>query len=633
MHKRWFPSKKRKALLLKRFDPEYQREMERLFPRLLAFLVFIFLVMTLRLFVLQVLEYPKYKAASENNMFRAIRIPPPRGSILDRTGRLLATARPSFNLLFYRDARLKKQREVLAMVANLTKKSLPWLQARLTKANEKGLPMYMPVVLEQDLDWETVSRLEVHLHSLPGVDIEVVPLRRYPGGPIAPHLIGYIDEVSLEDLKKKRFRNVRPGDLVGKSGIELMHEEELRGIAGVRHVEIDAKGRLVRILGTTPPQPGKDIYLTLDRSIQAAAEEAMAGKVGAVVALEPSSGRVLCLLSSPGFDPTLFVRGLTEKQWKMLNDRMKRPLVNRAIQGTYPPGSIFKIIMALGALQEGLITPDTTFYCPGYFRLGRHTFRCWYWQGHKETNLYKAIVESCDVYFYQVGLKMGIDTIARYARAFGLGERTGINLPDERSGIVPTRQWKMRVYKEPWQKGETLITSIGQGFLTITPLQAASITSTVANGGIIYRPAYVDEVRDSNGRVERRFVPVSRGKIPIKKRYLDFLKKALLGVVDEKKGTGHACRIPGLSIAGKTGTSQVVKQKRRRESEKLSWRFRDHAWFVAFAPVEDPKIAVAVLVEHGGYGGKVAAPIARKVIEAWLNTRQPGPPAVSSRHI
>ena len=631
MNKLKAPTTGREGVKLKRFDDGCNEEGTKLFVIVLFLCIIFFLLIVVRLFNMQYVNFAYYKNKAENNRFRSLRLPPMRGGILDRAGRPLASVRPSFDLVFYREGGMKKQTSVLARLAEILNVDLPVLQARILEANKACVAPYIPVVLKRDLDWRVLARVEGILHRLPDVDIEVTPRREYPQGLIASHLIGYIDEVSMSDLEKEEYRGARPGDLVGKSGIERWYERALRGTPGMKQVEIDAKGRLVRIVQVVPPRQGDEIYLTVDANIQKVALDAMGDRVGAIVALDPRDGRLLCMVSTPGFDPEIFLKTINRDEWRRLNDKRLRPLLNKAIQDVYPPGSVFKIVMALGALQGGFITPQTSFTCNSYFKLGRRVFRCWDWRGHGKTDLYKAIVQSCDVYFYQVGLKMGIDNIVRFARLFGVGQLSEIELPGERSGLVPTRSWKMRVFKEPWQKGETLNTSIGQGFLTTTPLQNALLMATVANEGTLFIPSYVEEVRGFKGRVKERFSPRVKARLPISRSYFRVLKKALVGVVEDKKGTGKRARIEGVLVGGKTGTAQVVKQKKRIRSEKLPWEFRDHAWFVAYAPADSPRIAVCVLVEHGGHGGSQAAPIARKVIEAWLHTQRPVPNILPGR--
>ena len=401
---------------------------------------------------------------------------------------------------------------------------------------------------------------------------------------------------------------------MGKSGVESRFETRLAGRSGYKRVEVDAAGRMVKILDVKKPVTGQDLNLTIDLDLQLAAEEALTGKSGAVVALDPRNGQVLVMASSPKFDPTIFANGLSTEEWKALNDPVLTPLVNKAIQGQYAPGSTFKIVMAAAGLSEHVINEHSTFFCNGAMKLGRRRFRCWKRGGHGQTDLYKAIVQSCDVYFYNVGLKLGVDRISRYAFGFGFGKKTAIDLTGEKPGRVPTRKWKYKRFREAWQKGETLNYSIGQGFLLVTPLQLSMMISAVANGGTLYRPEYI------LGQSAEK-----RGSVPVKPRVFRFLKTALEGVVADRHGTARKCRIPGVTVAGKTGTAQVVRQVKRKQDEKMAWKFKDHALFVAFAPVEDPQIAVAVIIEHGGHGGSAAAPVARAVIERWLQLRSPKP--------
>ncbi len=616
---------------LKKYDQKAQSIQNRRFLFIFFLSMIFFFLIGARLFYLQVVNYKQYKKKAENNRFRTIRLKPIRGAILDRFGRALAIARPSFNLVFYREGPNKEQIKVLSKVSQLIGVDLPLLQTKVIDAEKQRIPKYIPVTLLRDLDWNRLSRIAASIHKLSSIDIEIEPLRRYPQGLIASHLIGYIDEVSFKEIKNGSLPWARPGDLVGKSGVELAYEHALKGIAGIKQVEIDATGRLVRIIDTIPPVKGDDLFLTIDSQLQKAALNAMGKEAGAVVAIEPNSGRLLCMISTPGFDPSVFAGTLSAELWKRLRHPLYNPLLNRAIQGAYPPGSIFKIIMAIGALQDNYVSYDNSFFCSGSFKLGRKRFRCWRRGGHGNTNLYKSLVESCDVYFYQVGLLMGIKEIAKWARRFGLGEKTGIELQGERSALVPTKKWKLIRQKTPWQKGETLITSIGQGALTVTPIQAANMMATVANGGTRYIPSYIEELRGPDGEVKKRFKPVIKSKIKISPFHLELVNRALIGVTEEKHGTGKLCRIKGVHIAGKTGTAQVIKQEKRVHSKKLEWKNRDHAWFVAYAPAENPEIAIAVLVEHGGHGGNAAAPIAQKVLQTWFWMKSPMPSSTQGR--
>ncbi len=599
---------------LKRFDYKELDQRLRLVTYARLFLFLCFLLICTRLWYLQILKGNQFKALSEKNSIKYIRLQPYRGNILDCSGRLIAGVEPSFNIgIVLKD--VKNVEWLIERLAPLLQLSPTDIRMKLVAS--KNQPSYLPIIVRRDATWEELSKVEARLFELPGVVVEVAPSRQYPFGPVAPHLLGYLGEVSLEQLRQKKFANSRPGDLVGKSGIELRHQEELSGISGYKMIEIDARGRLVKVLKIKKPQPGKDIQLSLNLDIQLAAEEALSDKVGAVVALDPRNGKILAMASSPKFDPKIFARGVTKDEWKELNNPLLTPLVNKAIQGQYSPGSTFKIVMASAGLNEHVISPSSTFFCNGSFKLGRRRFRCWKKGGHGQTNLYKALVQSCDVYFYNIGLKLGVDRISKYAKGFGLGEKTGIDIKGEKSGLVPTRKWKLRRFKEPWQKGETVNYSIGQGFLLVTPIQLARLISAVANGGKLFRPEYLLNTE-----------PNLQGIVPVKSWILRTIIPALKGVISDKHGTARKCRIEGLEIAGKTGTAQVIKQKKRREDEKMAWRYKDHALFVAFAPVKNPKIAVAVVIEHGGHGGSAAAPVARAVIDRWFKLQMPKPSTI-----
>ncbi len=608
--------------MLRRFDSKEQEAHARKVEIALLVVCLCMVTMLAKLWYLQVVKTEELRAKSERNRLRVVRLPAPRGKILDRSGRLLAGVSPIFNICIAKEETGDLE-ALLKKLGPLLDEPEPRMRTELAKGKRE--PLYMPIVIKKGVDWKTLCRVEASLYRLPGVYVETVPGRRYPYGAVAPHLLGYLGQVSEEELRANRFPGARSGDLVGKYGIEVVHNQELAGRNGMRRLEVDAMGGLVRVLDQTPPVPGNDLYLTIDLELQRAAQEALEGRSGAVVAMDPQTGAILAMASSPGFDPAAFIKGLTPEEWARLQDKMKRPLLNRAVQGQYAPGSTFKIVTAAAALQEKIITPQTTFFCNSRFRLGRRTFRCWDWRGHGKTNLYKALVQSCDVYFYQVGLKLGIDKLSRYAMAFGLGSPTGIDLPGEVRGRVPTREWKRRTFHEPWQDGETLIVSIGQGAVTVTPLQMADLISAVANGGTLYRPFYLSQVQGPGGGVVTSFEPTPRGRLPVDPAHLRTIRRGLVGAVNDKKGTGRRCRIKGFLVAGKTGTAQVREQKKRGLYKKLPWKYRDHAWFIAYAPARHPKLAVAVLVEHGGHGGSAAAPIARKVFETWIQLQSPRP--------
>jgi len=575
-----------------------------------------------RLWHLQIVQGEDFRQQSERNRIRSVRLQPPRGKILDRTGRLLAGVKPCFNVCLVKED-VRDMEALLAKLSPLLGETEAEIRTRLG-SEQKG-PKYVPIVIKRGAEWETLSRIESRLFSLPGVFIEVTPIREYPYGSIAPHLLGYLGEISRKDIEEKRYKGARSGDLVGKYGIEERFENDLAGVKGQRRLEVDAEGRLVRVIDEKPPIPGKDLYLSIDLELQQASEEAMKEYVGALVALDPQTGRILALVSSPAFDPDAFATGIDNKEWEALNDPVSRPLQNKALQGRYAPASTLKIVVAAAALQEGIVTRNTSFECTSRFRLGKSSFRCWDWRGHGQTNLYKALVESCDIYFYQVGLKLKNEKIVKYANAFGLGSKTGIDLPNESPGFIATPDWKLKKYNEPWQEGETLITAIGQGFTLVTPLQMACLTSAVANGGTLYSPVYLEKLTGPDGHIFASFESDPKGKLPISESNLRIIKRALVGAVNDEKATGNKCKLPDVLVAGKTGTAQVIGQAKRRQDKKLDWKYRDHAWFVAYAPADKPELAVAVLCEHAGHGGSVAAPIARKVFEKWFQIQSPLP--------
>lgn len=615
--------------------PKFFNEKEIGIYRQRCYIFAFVLVLTLtmlgvRLWYLQVIKGEEMRAKSERNRVRYLRIQPPRGKILDRFGRVIAGVRPGYNLCLIRQE-IKDQdiEPLLAKLAPIIKEDMAAIRGRLHVSRSE--PKYLPIVLARNLDWETLCYVEAHLYELPGVMIEIAPAREYSNGNLAPHFIGYLGEVSEEELKQEAYANAKAGDVVGKLGVEARYNQELMGIAGSRVLEVDAVGRMERELESKPYVVGSDVYLTIDLELQKAAEEAMEGQVGAVVAMEATTGRILAMVSSPKFDPSVFEGGLSQQQWKELNDPLYKPLLNRPLQGTYAPGSTFKPFLAIGALEEGLVNENTSFFCRGSMEFAGHTFRCWNEHGHGSTSVYRAIVESCDVYFYNVGLKLGVDRIAKYARLFGLGEKTGIDLPSEKGGLIPDSAWKRKRYKDKWHEGETLSVSIGQGYVTVTPLQMARAYAAIANGGVLYHPQFLEKIVRPTGEVNQSFHPQADATLQLAKKTLELVRNGLMGVVQDERGTGKKARVPGVNVAGKTGTAQVVKQEKRKQDESMAWKYRDHAWFVCYAPAEKPEISVAVLVEHGGHGGSAAAPIAQKVLAKWFELQAPRPQAVQGR--
>ncbi len=570
------------------------------------------LLLAARLWNLQVLRGEQLAVLSENNRIRLRRVPATRGRVVDRTGKVLIDSQASFDaVLVPEDAHdLPGVVETLALYLH---QGTGETQAILDRA--AGRPAFQEVLVKRGLDYDEVAAIETHRLELPGVNLRVTPSRNYPHRATLAHVLGYVGEVTPAEIA--RDPRYRPGDPIGKAGLEKAWEAELRGVDGGQQVEVDALGRELRVLDEAEATPGHTLVLSIDLELQQAAEQAMGERAGAVVALDPRNGDILAMVSSPAFDPNEFTGGIDPERWRALTEHPRHPLNARATQGQYPPGSTFKVIVAAAALEEGIINPFTRLRCPGYLAYGNHTFRCWRKGGHGSVNVHEALVGSCDVFFYQVGARLGIDAIARYARAFGLGTPTGIEIGSERGGIMPDSEWKRRRFQQPWHKGETLSVAIGQGAVTTTPLQMAQAVATVASG-VRYRPRVVQRVEAIDGALVRDVTPEAVATLPVRQTVLAQVQEAMADVVT--RGTGSKARLRDIAVAGKTGTSQVVTiGATRRKASEMEWHERDHAWFIAFAPAEAPTIAVATLVEHAdGGGGAVAAPISRDVLEAYF---------------
>ncbi len=566
----------------------------------------VFTLFILRLWDLQIIKGRWFKEISEKNRLRSIDIPAPRGIIYDRNHNPLVSNVPSFDISIVKEDFLDDPEKIssLAKLLNLDPEDI--------RTRIKGNPHdpLRQIKLKQDVSFKEVAMVEARRVYFPGLLVEVVPRRNYIHGQLASHVIGYLGYMTLRQVKDPEYEDVPKTAFVGQSGIEKVYDRLLRGKAGRRIVEVDATGRLVKIVGLQRPVKGEDITLTLDIDVQQEAEESLHGKTGAVVVLDPNTGEVLAMANSPSFDPNLFARGISYRDWERIVNNPQRPLLNRATQSIYPPGSTFKIISAFAGLEEGVINSRTEFTCNGWIEMGGRRFRCWNEEGHGRVDLYKAITESCDVYFYEIGKMLGVDRLSEYAKRFGLGEPTGIELDDERIGIVPSTKWKLEKMKKRWYGGETLNTVIGQGYLSATPLQMARLISAIVNGGRLFKTHLLKEPSHT--------VEVER-VIEMKRENESLLKEALIGVVKDNHGTGRMAYSGLVSIGGKTGTAQVVEKKDGRGSTPTS--SKDHAWFVAFAPEDNPEVAVSVFVEHGGHGGTAAAPIAREVIETFFKER------------
>jgi len=590
-----------------------------------AIMLLLMMIYMVRLWHLQVLQGDSYRYQSENNRIRIEEIAAPRGIIFDRNGVPIVENRPAYNLVIIRED-ISDLEATVKELARLCERD-PDEFFSIIEAN-KATPKFVPLRLASDLDRDCLARIEARRIRLPGVVIQLEPKREYKWNATAAHLIGYLSEITEAELKSEKYRGYYPGEDIGKVGIESGFEKYLHGSRGGRQLEVDAAGRRVRLLEEHLPIAGRNLWLTLDMDLQKTVESLLEDKTGAIVAVDPTDGAVLAFACSPSFDQEKFIRGLSKDEWLALSKDPRHPLLNRGSGAAYPPGSTYKPFVALAALKEGAISPTSTFTCPGYLQFADRKYRCWRDHGHGSMMVERAIIESCDVFFYQTGLKLGVDRLAQDVSMFGLGERTGIGLQGEHPGLIPTSWWKKQATGIPWQKGETISISIGQGFDLVTPLQMALGYAAIANNGKLWQPYVVKKIEGSPANEIDEIKPRLKRKIPIEQRWFDLVKKALSGVVEDPRGTGHLIRDPVVHIAGKTGTAQVVhvaQGANRKLLEKLTKsKDRDHAWFVGYAPASDARICVAALIEHGGHGASVAAPLVQKVIMAYLkNTEKP----------
>jgi len=567
-------------------------------------------LLVVRLWQLQVRDGTYYRSLAHDNRTRSVSLHPVRGLIYDRNGILLANSVPSFNLYVQlsdvpdREALKGKLVELLSLdKRELNKK----IQAPGTGT---------PIRLKKGVSLKEAAIVESHRLDLPGVVIRPEFHRNNPQGVYAAHVLGYVGAASEEQLAREEFQGLPSGSVIGQYGVERIYERTLRGRAGRKLIEVDALGHEKRMISVDKPQVGHDVHLTLDFRLQKLAEDLLGEEAGAIVALDPQTGEMLALASQPSFDPNALSRGLRADEWNTILQDARHPLTNRATQGQYPPGSTFKIIMATAALETNAIGLTETVHCRGKFRFGNRTFRDWKKYGHGEVDVHQAIVHSCDVYFYRIGNRMGVETIAAYAKQFGLGARTGIDLPAEATGLIPSPEWKRQTRGEPWYPGETISVAIGQGYVTVTPLQMAKVIAMIGNDGRSVQPHVVRGVRERDGEWIQKWAPTQAPSLALRPHQLEAVQAALAAVVTE--GTARRARSSMVRIAGKTGTAQVVSLRSESEEETPK-RFRAHAWFVAYAPFKHPRIAVAVLLEHMGHGGSAAAPLAKELIEAYLS--------------
>ncbi|QLQ03019.1 MAG: penicillin-binding protein 2 [Thiobacillus sp.] len=608
------------------------RELARFHGRLKAGGIFVVLLAAAllgRAFYLQITQHDYYIQRAENNRISLVPVAPNRGLILDRKGRILAENYSAYTLELAR-AQPHDLEATLAEVAKLieiTPGELRRFRRLLAESHE-----FETVPLKSKLTDEEVAILAANRYRLPGAEVKARLFRNYQAGPGMAHVVGFIGRINDRDLKSLREsgreQNYRGTVHIGKTGLEQSYETLLHGRTGFDQMETDASGRAVRALSRIPPVPGKDLRLYLDEGLQAVAEHTFGDYMGGLVALDPNTGGVLALVSKPGFDPNLFIDGIDPETWKTLNESPERPMVNRVLRGIYPPGSTIKPFMGLAGLELGVRKPEDTIVDPGYFSLpnSSHQYRDWKRGGHGIVDLRRAIAQSCDTYFYKLAVDMGIDRMHDYLQKFSFGEKTGIDLDGESAGLLPSREWKQRRWKKVWYPGETVIAGIGQGYHLTTPLQLATATAMIANGGKRIEPRLVQAVRDPLTHVWQPQPVVVHEQLPLKPEDLAVVRQGMLDAMRPGGTAAAAAAGAPYTIAGKTGTAQVVgiKQGARYDAGSLSRKNRDHALFIAYAPAENPTIVVAVMVENGGHGGSTAAPIARAVFDYYLTGKRPG---------
>ncbi len=587
---------------------------------LMGFWGIIILLLLGRLFFLQVVRGAHYSRISEENRIQPWTLPAPRGKIMDRNGKIIAQNRPSYSvsLIPYEASEvlserksLQRKRDLAPLVERLAsclKTEESSLKKKIESNWSKG---YQPIRLKKDVDFNTICMIEEQNEDLPGVIYQVEPTRKYLTPGWVGHVVGYVNELTREELfSKSSERSFRLGGVIGRKGLEKQYDDLLRGKDGVTFLEVTAQGKILGALEERKPdlpQSGSDLKLTIDLDLQAVAESALTNyKSAAVVALDPRNGEILALVSKPGLDANLFVGAMSFEEWNSILENPLHPLLTRPIQATYPPGSILKLLTAAIALETKMINKNTYLSpCGGSFRFGRKTFRCWRPEGHGRLNLMEAIIQSCDIYFYQLGLKMGLERWTRYARLCGLGLRTGVDLPDEAKGFVPDLDYYQKKHgKANWVKNLVINLAIGQGEILVTPLQMAVFLGGLSTDGTLYKPFLVKEIIDPDGKVVLT-QPQRLGSLPFSPSTLKVLQQAMIGVVNDPHGTGVLAQIPGITVGGKTGTAQNPHGQ-------------DHAWFVGYGPASDPQMVVAVLIENAGHGGTYAAPVAKRIMEKYL---------------
>ena len=615
-----------------------ERELHQFRNRIAALVVFIlvcFFFLLLRFIWVQIVRHSNYVAQAEENRISIVPTMPSRGIIMDRNGVILANNYSAYTLEITPakiGAKLEDVIEELSQIIEITPRDRKRFKKRMEETKR-----FESIVLKAKLTDEEVARFSVQRYRFPGVEVQARMFRQYPLGDVASHVIGYIGRMSqkdLDNLPEEEETNYQGTTHYGKEGLEKSYERVLHGSTGYEEMEVAASGRAVRTISTHPTVPGNNLVLSIDIELQKVVENAFGNRRGALIAMDPSTGEVLAYVSKPTFDPNLFVDGIDQQNWDELNTSINKPLINRPLRGAYPPGSTYKPFMALAALELGYRKPSDAISDPGYFDYGNHRFRDDKKGGHGIVDMYKSIVQSCDTYYYVLAAQMGVDTIHDFMKQFGFGELTGIDLAHERRGILPSTEWKRNAYKNPnqkkWYAGETISLGIGQGYNTFTPLQLAYATALLVNNGSAARPHLVKDIEDGMSH-EKRPVTTETVKLNLKQENIDVIKRAMVGVVKE----GTAARVfggTGYTTGGKTGTAQVITigKNEKYNAAALAEHKRDHALYTAFAPVDNPKIVIALIVENAGFGASAAAPIARKAMDYFFYGKKSAPEAVPS---
>lgn len=597
----------------------------------IGFVLTLLVILLARFTYLQVFRYDYYRTLAESNRISVVPIVPNRGLILDRNGEVLAHNYSGYTLEITPNKTddLEATINALATIVEITPKD----RKRFKKLRAESRN-FETLMIRNRLSDEEVARFAAQQYRFPGVEIKARLFREYPLGAKTAHLIGYVGRINQTDVEQLEENdlaaNYRGSDYIGKVGLEQSYENELHGTTGMEQVEVDSGGRAIRMLSRTPPESGNTLVLSIDAKLQEIAEQAFGNYRGALVAIDPNNGEVLAFVSKPGYDPSLFIDGIDTQSWDELNNSPDVPLNNRALRGQYPPGSTIKPFMALAGLYYNTRSPSYTISDPGYFNLpgSSHRYRDWKQGGHGTVDMFKSIVVSCDTYYYGLATEMGIDNIFNFLSRFNFGKKTGIDLEGETSGLLPSQEWKMKRYKQKWYAGDTVSVGIGQGYNLVTPMQLAYAVATLANNGVGYKPHLVKEIRSSRSNENHIIGSVPTLDLKLDPTQLDLVKRAMIAVTQPGGTAVQASAGAPYQIAGKTGTAQVIgmKQGEKYDADKLAERHRDHAWFIAYAPAEQPKIAMAVLVENGGHGGSTAAPIARKVMDYYLLGKVPPPP-------